>query len=121
MIQEVDRKKEGPLRTNSLDTGVSETLKVTPIRKVLQHVSPGRGGIGKLQNVINLHFEGNWMPIMVGNTSLPSRKCASSIRMVLDKAIASCPIFFAFRLQVSSMSSKQEFCNETAAVLDASL
>ena len=48
-MQEADRKKEGPLRTNSLDTGVSETLKVTPIRKVLQHISPGRGGIGKLQ------------------------------------------------------------------------
>ena len=53
----------GPVRTHSLDTGVSETLKVTPQRKVLQHVTPGRGGIGKLQNVINLHFEGNWMPI----------------------------------------------------------
>ena len=74
-VQEADRKKEGPLRTNSLDTGVSETLKVTPIRKVLQHISPGRGGIGKLQNVINLHFEGNWMPIMVRHQICTLQAC----------------------------------------------
>ena len=48
-----------------LPSGVSETLKVTPTRKLLQHVTPGRGGIGKVQNVISLHFEGNWMPIPV--------------------------------------------------------
>ena len=64
-MQEAKTKRDGPLRTNSLDTGVSETLKVDPTRKVLQHITPGRGGVGKLQNVINLHFEGNWMPIMV--------------------------------------------------------
>ena len=68
-------KRQGPLRTNSLDTGVSETLKVEPSWKVLQHVTPGRGGVGKLQNVINLHFEGNWMPIMVAFTSINRCKC----------------------------------------------
>ena len=70
----------GPVRTHSLNTGVSETLKVTPQRKVLTHVSPGHGGIGKVQNVINLHFEGNWMPIKVRYHSSrysPSSSCCS--------------------------------------------
>ena len=58
-------KQYGPLRTHTLPSGVSETLKVTPTRKVLQHVTSGRGGVGKVQNVISLHFEGNWMPITV--------------------------------------------------------
>ena len=56
---------QGPTRTHTLAPGVSETLKVLPTRKVLQHVTPGRGGIGKVQNVISLHFEGNWMPLTV--------------------------------------------------------
>lgn len=54
------------MRTNCLESGISETLKVVPRRKILQHITPGRGGMGKVQNVINLHFEGNWMPIKVG-------------------------------------------------------
>ena len=55
----------GAKRTYSLATGVSETLKVTPQRKVLSHVTVGKGGVGKVSNTINLHFEGNWMPIKV--------------------------------------------------------
>ena len=58
--------------------GVSETLKVTPQRKVLQHVTPGRGGIGKLQNVINLHFEGNWMPIKARLLAARLRLCPTA-------------------------------------------
>ena len=86
VAQEHKGSGRGPLRTHSLDTGVSETLKVTPQRKVLQHVTPGRGGIGKLQNVINLHFEGNWMPIKA--TLLAAR-----LRLLLP---ALCPCFSSY-------------------------
>lgn len=66
------------MRTNSLDSGVSETLKVAPQRKVLQHITPERGGVGKVQNVINLHFEGNWMPIKVAVSRPPGLSCLSN-------------------------------------------
>ena len=49
-----------------LESGVSETLKVEPVRKVLRTVMVGKGGaLEKAGNVINLLFEGNWMPVKV--------------------------------------------------------
>lgn len=52
------------MKTHSLDSGVSETLKVVPHRKLLSVAMASRGGgTEKIGNVINLHFEGNWMPI----------------------------------------------------------
>jgi hypothetical protein len=53
-------------RTFSLDSGQSETLRVAPTRKVLNVSTFSKGGsIEKVGNVINLYFEGNWMPIKV--------------------------------------------------------
>lgn len=58
--------EDGPQRTHSLDSGQSQTLKVSPTRKVLSLISYGKGGASeKVGNVINLHFEGNWMPLKV--------------------------------------------------------
>ncbi len=55
-----------PPRSFNLATGVSETLKVNPARRLLNIMMTGKhGGAKKVGNVINLHFEGNWMPIQV--------------------------------------------------------
>lgn len=55
-----------PSRSYSLSTGVSETLKVEPARRLLNIMMNGKhGSAKKVGNVINLHFEGNWMPIQV--------------------------------------------------------
>ena len=55
-----------PPRSCNLATGVSETLKVNPARRLLNIMMTGKhGGAKKVGNVINLHFEGNWMPIQV--------------------------------------------------------
>ena len=59
------------MKTHSLDSGVSETLKVVPHRKLLSVAMASRGGgTEKIGNVINLHFEGNWMPIKASPTGL---------------------------------------------------
>ena len=58
--------KGQPPRSFNLATGVSETLKVNPARRLLNIMMTGKhGGAKKVGNVINLHFEGNWMPIQV--------------------------------------------------------
>lgn len=58
-------------RTFSLESGASETLKVAPTRKVLNISTFSKGGcIEKVGNVINLYFEGNWMPIKVSQPLL---------------------------------------------------
>ncbi|KAK9815754.1 hypothetical protein WJX72_009012 [[Myrmecia] bisecta] len=54
----------GVARPHSLASGASETLQVVPVQKTLHMMAVGKGGgTEKLGNVINLHFEGNWMPI----------------------------------------------------------
>lgn len=66
LTQMLAQNEEGPQRTHSLDSGQSQTLKVSPTRKVLSLISYGKGGASeKVGNVINLHFEGNWMPLKV--------------------------------------------------------
>ncbi len=66
MNHAVLQNEDGPQRTHSLDSGDSQTLKVSPTRKVLSLISYGKGGASeKVGNVINLHFEGNWMPLKV--------------------------------------------------------
>ena len=53
-------------RTFHLESGESETLKAVPTRKVLSVSTFSKGGsVEKVGNVINLYFEGNWMPIKV--------------------------------------------------------
>lgn len=55
-----------PPKSFNLSTGVSETLKVNPARRLLNIMMTGKHGAArKVGNVINLHFEGNWMPIQV--------------------------------------------------------
>lgn len=62
MLQEDGR----PPKSFNLATGVSETLKVNPARRLLNIMMTGKHGAAKkVGNVINLHFEGNWMPIQV--------------------------------------------------------
>lgn len=57
---------EAVQRTFHLDSGESETLKAVPTRKVLSVSTFSKGGsVEKVCNVINLYFEGNWMPIKV--------------------------------------------------------
>lgn len=60
-----------PDRSFGLSTGVSETLKVEPARRLLNIMMNGKhGSAKKVGNVINLHFEGNWMPIQVRLSTL---------------------------------------------------
>jgi len=57
---------EAVQRTFHLESGESETLKAVPTRKVLSVSTFSKGGsVEKVGNVINLYFEGNWMPIKV--------------------------------------------------------
>jgi hypothetical protein len=52
----------------SLDDGASESLRVVPATKSLNFVqlaSASVAGSERVGSVINLHFEGNWMPIRV--------------------------------------------------------
>lgn len=59
---------QGANKNHKLPSGVSETLKVEPVRKVIRTVMVGKGGaLEKAGNVINLLFEGNWMPIEVSH------------------------------------------------------
>ncbi len=63
-------------RTFHLESGESETLKVVPTRKVLSVSTFSKGGsVEKVGNVINLYFEGNWMPIKVCHLALSGYKC----------------------------------------------
>ena len=72
-------------RTFHLDSGESETLKVVPTRKVLSVSTFSKGGsVEKVCNVINLYFEGNWMPIKVwpvSNHSLWWGEASRSLRL----------------------------------------
>lgn len=58
--------KYGAQKTCTLDAGVSETLRVSPVPKRLRMVVPGRGTwTERWGTAINLHFDGNWMPLLV--------------------------------------------------------
>lgn len=50
-----------------LDAGGSESLRVVPASKRLSFVQLGSSAVGSERHgaTINLHFEGNWMPVVV--------------------------------------------------------
>ena len=92
--------EDGPQRTHSLDSGQSQTLKVSPTRKVLSLISYGKGGASeKVGNVINLHFEGNWMPLKVccmSPATLPDRADCWDIGQSTPCVASPCLAFFAW-------------------------
>jgi hypothetical protein len=49
----------------TLDNGSSETLRISPVTKRLNflHSTSTATGVERIGSVIDLHFEGNWMPI----------------------------------------------------------
>lgn len=49
----------------TLDNGCSETLRVTPVTKRLNFLQSASAATGaeRVSSVVDLHFEGNWMPI----------------------------------------------------------
>lgn len=49
----------------ALDNGSSETLRISPVTKRLNflHSTSAATGVERISSVIDLHFEGNWMPI----------------------------------------------------------
>jgi hypothetical protein len=52
----------------ALDNGASETLRVAPATKRMTFMQRANTtGSERLSSVINLHFEGNWMPIRVSD------------------------------------------------------
>ncbi len=58
----------GAQKTCALEAGASETLRVTPVPKRLRTVAPGKGTwTERWGTALNLHFEGNWMPLLVGD------------------------------------------------------
>ena len=72
---------DGVQRTFCLGSGESETLKVAPARKVLNISTFSKGGsIEKIGNVINLYFEGNWMPIKVLQPHVLPAGCCFSLQ-----------------------------------------
>lgn len=50
-----------------LENGGSESLRVVPATRRLSFVQFGSAAVGseRMGSTINLHFEGNWMPVMV--------------------------------------------------------
>ncbi|KAL0018632.1 hypothetical protein WJX77_009530 [Trebouxia sp. C0004] len=71
-----DEESGHPPRSFNLATGVSETLQVNPARRLLNIMMTGKhGGAKKVGNVINLHFEGNWMPIQDVAVSVVGKYC----------------------------------------------
>jgi hypothetical protein len=62
----VQTDKYGAQKTCVLEAGASETLRVAPVPKRLRTVAPGKGTWSeRWGTAINLHFEGNWMPLLV--------------------------------------------------------
>lgn len=56
----------GAQKTCALAAGASETLRVAPAPKRLRTVAAGKGTwTERWGTAINLHFEGNWMPLLV--------------------------------------------------------
>ena len=63
--------KLGPQKTHSLAPGGSETLRVVPVQKRFRLVTATKGTWSDLAgSAINLHLEGNWMPLRVRSTAL---------------------------------------------------
>ena len=68
----VQTEKYGAQRTCVLEAGASETLRVAPVPKRIRAVAPGKGTWSeRWGTAINLHFEGNWMPLLVRCFLLP--------------------------------------------------
>jgi hypothetical protein len=66
----VQTDKYGAQRTCVLEAGASETLRVAPVPKRIRAVAPGKGTWSeRWGTAINLHFEGNWMPLLVRRRS----------------------------------------------------
>jgi hypothetical protein len=79
----VQTDKYGAQRTCVLEAGASETLRVAPVPKRIRSVAPGKGTWSeRWGTAINLHFEGNWMPLLVRRCSVP----------VFDNPIAKIPL-----------------------------
>ena len=56
----------GPQKTHSLAAGASETLRVVPVQKRFRLVMATKGTWSDVAgSAINLHLEGNWMPLRV--------------------------------------------------------
>jgi hypothetical protein len=59
----------GSPKTYALGEGVMETLKVVPTRKAVNFLTAVKGGSNfKVGSVINLMFEGNFLPLKVGTS-----------------------------------------------------
>ena len=60
--------RRGPQKTHALETGASETLRVVPVQKRFRFMSAAKATWTEVScSTINLHLEGNWMPLMVGS------------------------------------------------------
>ena len=58
--------KHGPQKTYALAHGASETLRVVPVQKRFLIVAAAKGTWTDIAgSAINLHLEGNWMPLRV--------------------------------------------------------
>ena len=94
------------MKTHSLDSGVSETLKVVPHRKLLSVAMASRGGgTEKIGNVINLHFEGNWMPIKASFTGA----------LAVTVAIGKCGHFARLRVCCCGLDIRAGLCSRCLA------
>ena len=63
----------GPQKTHSLKPGASETLRVVPVQKRFRLVMATKGTWSDVAgSAINLHLEGNWMPLRVEPMPLSS-------------------------------------------------
>jgi len=67
----VQTEKLGTQKTHALESGASETLRVMPVQKRFRVVAALKGTWTDFAgSAINLHLEGNWVPLRVGAYTL---------------------------------------------------
>lgn len=71
----VQTKKLGTQKTHALESGASETLRVVPVQKRFRVVAASKGTWTDFAgSAINLHLEGNWVPLRVSPVSTQKRR-----------------------------------------------
>ena len=66
MCLEFQTGRHGPRKAHALESGSSETLQVVPVQKRFRVVAAAKGTWTDVAgSAINLHLEGNWMPLRV--------------------------------------------------------
>ena len=78
MLSELQTERHGPQKTYALESGASETLRVVPVQKRFRVVAAAKGTWTDFAgSAINLHLEGNWVPLRVRPAPQKSAPCGT--------------------------------------------